>query len=211
MTRLGTSPALLVAGLALVVAVSSGTAAVAASLITGAQIKDRSITAVDVARNALTGVEINESKLGVVPRATTADKLAGVAASGYLRSSRIESGTVDFGSFASGQLGTVFTDPRLQLRVSYQEPAHLFFQNLSSTATIKVVGTGWFASTVYPSQLTLAPGASGFVSFDATGFVYGNFLVTARRVPASATAVLQLTCALDSDVSRSTFSCEGIG
>jgi hypothetical protein len=193
------------------VAVSSGTAAVAASLITGAQIKDRSITAVDVAKNTLTGVEVNESKLGVVPHATTADKLAGVAATGYLRSTRIESGTVDFSSFVAGQLGTVFTDPRLELRVSYQQPAHLFFQNLSTTATIKVVGTGWFASTVYPAQITLAPGDSAFVSFDATGFVYGTFLVSARRTPASATPVVQLTCAMDNDLNRSSFSCVGVG
>jgi hypothetical protein len=199
-----------VAGLALVVAVSSGTAAVAASLITGAQIKDRSITAVDVAKNTLTGVEVNESKLGVVPHATTADKLAGVAATGYLRSTHVETGTVDFTSFSAGQVGTVFTDARLGLRVAYQQPAHLYLENLSSTDTITVSGIGGYVSSNL-ATFTVGPGASTPLGFDAVGFMYGSFLVTSRRTPASATQVLQLTCAMDSGSGASSFSCVGVG
>ena len=210
MTRLRTSPALLVSGLALVVAVSSGTAAVAASLITGKQIKDRSITAVDVAKNTLTGVEINEGRLGPVPRATTADKLAGVASTGYLRSTRIESGTVDFVTFTSNQIGTVFTDRRLGLRVAYQYPARLYLQNLSATSTIKVAGIGGF-STPSVTALTLAPGTSAAISYEGVGMEFGTFLVTSRRTPVTSTQALQLTCAMDDGPTQASFSCVGVG
>ena len=211
MNRRSFSPSLVVAGIALVVAVSSGTAAVAATLITGAQIKDRSIGAVDVAKNALTGTEINESKLGPVPRSLTSDKLAGIASSGYLRSTRIESGTIDFLSLTTGQLGTLFTDPRLELRVSYQAPARLFLQNLSTTNSIKVAGIGFFGATANPTQVTIAPGQSTSIIYDATGFEYGSFLVTSRRTPASASPILQLTCAMDDGPTQTAFSCTGVG
>jgi hypothetical protein len=211
MTRLGTSPSLLVAGLALVVAVSGGTAAVAASLVTGAQIKDRSVTAVDVARNTLTGVEINETKLGVVPRATTADRLAGIASTGYLRSTRIESGTADFSTLSGSNTATVFVDSRLGLRVAYQNTARLYLQNLSATATIKVVGLGYFLTNIQPTQLTLAPGASTYINYDVSGFEFGTFLITSRRSPVTAAQVLQLTCAMDDGPAQATFSCVGVG
>jgi len=211
MHRSRISPALLVAALALVVAVSGGTAAVAATLITGKQIKDRSIGAVDIAKNALTGTEINEGTLGPVPRAVTSDKLAGIASTGYLRSTRIESGTIDFIALTAGQLGTLFTDPRLELRVSYQAPARLFLQNLSTTNSIKVAGIGFFGGTANPTQVTIAPGQSTSIIYDATGFEYGSFLVTSRRTPASASPVLQLTCAMDDGPSQTAFSCTGVG
>jgi hypothetical protein len=199
-----------VAGLALVVAVSSGTAAVAASLITGAQIKDRSIAAIDVAKNTLTGVEVNESKLGVVPRATTADKLAGVAASGYLRSTHVESGAVDYGTFVGGQVGTIFTDSRVGLRVAYEYPAHLYLENLSATSTIHILGIGGYLTPAI-TDLSVVPGAHVSISYEGVGMKYGSFLVTSHRVPVSANASLQLTCGLEDSPTQTSFTCVGVG
>ena len=59
-----------VATLALFVAL--GGTGYAASQLTGRDIKNRSISRVDVKKNTLTGTEINESKLKQVPRAKTA-------------------------------------------------------------------------------------------------------------------------------------------
>src|SRR3954447_20143267 len=56
-----------VATLALFVAL--GGTGYAASQLTGRDIKNRSISRVDIKKNALTGTEINESKLRQVPRA----------------------------------------------------------------------------------------------------------------------------------------------
>jgi hypothetical protein len=207
MTPRRVSPSIVVAAVAVLIAVSSGSA-VAATLITGKQIKDRSLTAVDIAKNTLTGVEINESKLGPVPNS---NRLGGLPGSAFLRSTRIESGTVDFNTFASSQIGTVFTDARLGLRIAYQQPARLYFDNLNTTATVTVSGVGFFGSTVYPSSFTIPPQSNATVVFDATGFVYGNFLVTTQRTPVSATSVMQLTCAMDTATpGRSAFSCVGV-
>lgn len=59
-----------VATLALFVAL--GGTSYAVSQVTGRQIKNRSITRVDVKRDALTGAEIDESRLRTVPRAQNA-------------------------------------------------------------------------------------------------------------------------------------------
>ena len=65
------SPAMVVACLAL--AVSLGGTAVAATTINGGLIKNRTIGAKKIKKNALTGTEIRESSLGKVPKATKAD------------------------------------------------------------------------------------------------------------------------------------------
>jgi hypothetical protein len=65
------SPSLIVALLALFVAV--GGTAIAVNKINGKTIKKKTIPANRVKPNALTGKQINEAKLGVVPKATTAD------------------------------------------------------------------------------------------------------------------------------------------
>ena len=64
------TPALVISILALVVALS-GTA-YAALVITGANVKNGTLTGVDVKANALTGTQIDEAKLGTVPKATSA-------------------------------------------------------------------------------------------------------------------------------------------
>jgi hypothetical protein len=63
-----------VATLALFVAL--GGSAYAVAKIGSKQVKNRSLKAIDHRRNALGGKEINESKLGPVPRATAADDAA---------------------------------------------------------------------------------------------------------------------------------------
>ena len=65
------SPATVIACLALFVAIS-GTS-YAAGKINGKKLKNRSVTAGKVKKDALTGTEINESKLGKVPSAQSAD------------------------------------------------------------------------------------------------------------------------------------------
>jgi hypothetical protein len=67
-----------VATLALFVAL--GGTSYAVSRITGKQIKDRSITRVDLRRDTLTGGEINESKLKQVPNALNAIQAASASA-----------------------------------------------------------------------------------------------------------------------------------
>lgn len=65
------SPATVIACLALFVAIS-GTS-YAAGKINGKKLKNRSVTAGKVKKDTLTGTEINESKLGKVPSAQSAD------------------------------------------------------------------------------------------------------------------------------------------
>lgn len=58
-----------------------------ASKINGKNIKNKSISGKKLKKNTLTGTQINESKLGQVPSAATADKLGGVAANGFVKGS----------------------------------------------------------------------------------------------------------------------------
>lgn len=65
----------------LAVFIALGGSSYAVATLSGSQLKNRSVRAVKVARNTLTGREIRESRLGQVPRANTADKLGGLTAS----------------------------------------------------------------------------------------------------------------------------------
>jgi hypothetical protein len=62
------------------VLVALGGSSYAALTINGAQLKNRSVRAIKIARNTLGGTEIRESALGKVPRARNADRLGGIAA-----------------------------------------------------------------------------------------------------------------------------------
>jgi len=62
--------------------VALGTGAYAAVKIDSGDIKNRSIKGADVARDALSGAHVNESKLGTVPSAATAENAATVQGSG---------------------------------------------------------------------------------------------------------------------------------
>lgn len=66
------SPALIISLIALFVAMG-GTAY--ALVITGADVKNGSLTGKDLKKNTLTGAQINESKVGKVPKAKVADRV----------------------------------------------------------------------------------------------------------------------------------------
>ena len=117
-----------IATLALVLAVGTG-GAWAAKSINGGLLKSRTITAIKVRKDTLTGTEIRESKLGIVPRASNAtnatnaanantantaasantaanaDKLGGIGPSGFVQGA---------GKFSAGRAtGTGAADPNV--------------------------------------------------------------------------------------------------
>jgi hypothetical protein len=63
-----------------------GGVADAAGVLDGGRLKSRSVSGKTLRKNTLTGKEINEAKLGVVPRATDAARLGGLAPTAFLRS-----------------------------------------------------------------------------------------------------------------------------
>ena len=65
----------------LAVFIAFGGSSYAVATLNGSRLKDRSVRAVKVARNTLTGREIRESRLGSVPRANNANRLGGLTAS----------------------------------------------------------------------------------------------------------------------------------
>jgi hypothetical protein len=91
------SPALVVAGLALVVALG-GTAFAApirhlAGSIDGASIKNHTIGGAKLKDDTLTGKQINESRLGAVPQAANADTVGGVTVRKVFYAPKTESAT----------------------------------------------------------------------------------------------------------------------
>jgi hypothetical protein len=64
--------------------VAMGGSAYAVSKITGAQVKDRSLTSRDLRSNSANGRVVNERSLGAVPRAQNSARLAGQPASRFL-------------------------------------------------------------------------------------------------------------------------------
>lgn len=92
--RRGPSPALVVAVIALVAALT-GTAVAAKHLISGSSIKKHSIPGNRLANHSITSTQVNKSKLGTVPHATVADtaanaaKLGGAAPGAFLSSSKL--------------------------------------------------------------------------------------------------------------------------
>jgi hypothetical protein len=60
--------------------IALGGSSYAALTITGADIRDRSLSYRDLKRNTLGGSRVKESRLGTVPRARNADKLNGLSA-----------------------------------------------------------------------------------------------------------------------------------
>jgi hypothetical protein len=123
------SLALVIACIALFVVVGGGTA-LAARLITGRDVKNGSLHGVDVHRNTLTGRQIRESRLGIVPHAGDAKKLGGVGAGGYGLAgvplvAQGANGVGNNAGCASGDLGIVVRDGRgdpIDARFSFQVP-----------------------------------------------------------------------------------------
>jgi hypothetical protein len=114
MKRLTPSPAMVVALIALFVSLGGVSYGVATGSITGKAIKNSSvgtkdlknndIRSGDIRNNSLTGSDVNESKLGKVPSAGSADsatsaanasQLGGAAPSAYLKGADVLHATVD--------------------------------------------------------------------------------------------------------------------
>ena len=239
------TPALAVVALAVVIVISGGTA-VAATLITGAQVADRSLTAVDIKRSTLTGAEVkdralgradirlgaltgaevldrsllgtdlalnsvtgaqvNESTLGAVPNASA---LGGVAANGYLRSTRVQSASVSILDAATPR--QLIADARLGIKVSYESTARLVIQNTSATATLAGYGFGYYVSTLQPRSFALTPGESVSLAFEAAGTRYAQFVIRQRNATASSSPVATLTCGLDDASPGNAFFCVLVG
>ncbi len=208
MTRHRPSAPLVISVAALVVALAGGGSALAASLVTGAQVRDRSLTGVDIAKNSLTGTEVKESTLAKVPAASRADLLGGHGAGSFARALR---GSVAIGSLIGSQSRAIFTDPSTGIRVSYQNPARFVLHNINTAATVTAVGEGHFASTIFPETLAIGPGADALVIFDATGVVYVHLLLHKKVNPPSAGPLLSLTCMMDASSEPESASCVGVG
>lgn len=110
------SPALVVAMIALFASLSGSAYAIH---ITGAQIRDRTITYRDVARDGLGGTNIKESRLGEVPLATNSANLGGVPPAGYQRS--CTAGTVQGFVRVRGSttFGNVYTSDPAKIDVKF--------------------------------------------------------------------------------------------
>jgi hypothetical protein len=211
-----------VALLALVVALGTS-GAVAATLITGKQVKNRSLTGADLKKNTLGGTEVNEAKLAKVPAAaradaatradsaaradaatradsalradtaSSADQLGGLGADGFLRSDRVLSASVPN---ASGSVGTVlFRDPATGLEVRAGDQGRPRLLNTNEGVELFVRGVGWFVvGNLSGYSATILPGNFAQVTFDATGFSYAQLIVVKRVADGSPAPRLQLTC-----------------
>ncbi len=183
------SPAMTVAICALFLSLFTA-GGVARTLISGSQIKSRTITGRNVKKDALGGVEIAESKLGAVPRAATADRLGGLRAADLLRADRVLSGTAS----SSAEDRLIVSDPATGLAVLTGPSSRLRLKNTGTTDSLEVHGLGYFvAPNIYPISQTLAPGAVADLVFDATGFTYAQLLVTRSG---AASARLDVSCSL---------------
>jgi len=145
-----------VATLALFIALGGG--AYAAGLIPGTNLRNRSVPAAKIRRNALTGTEIREGKLGTVPHAALADvaqnaaRLAGESPGRFERTGRLT-----YGNATEGVDARVLSWDALGLDVRTAPGAgSVLLRNTGSGRLLYVVGDGPAA--------TLAPGADAMAS-----------------------------------------------
>lgn len=184
------SPSMVVALVAVVIA--SVGSAVAATLITGSQIKDRSITAIDVRKNTLGGAEINELKLGVVPRAANAATVGGRAFRQFSASANTGIGNV------------IFSDAKTGLRVRVASNGGPQLENFNTSLALNVhgittLGEGQTNHDGFLGRVsrTIAPGNSTFFSLSTINPSFYDLLVT--RGDTSVRSI-HLTCAVVSVV-----------
>jgi len=174
------------ATLALVVALSTGTAyavprvtaALARGSVTGAMIRDHTITAADVKVGGLVGADIapgtltaNRFAAGALPRVTTGS--AALDASGH----------------------TILTDPStgVQLR-TIGSASDLIVANPTGYP-VALTGIGFYFGTAPESRnQTVAPHSTALIGFQATGFAYAQLLLQ-RATSSAAEPVAQVTCA----------------
>ncbi len=114
--RFRPSHATIVAYIALFVALGGSVYAATSSKINGQKIKPNSVPGNRIKPGSLTGSQINASTLGVVPKATQADKatradsagnaeqLAGAPSSAYVKGSDVVGGTIVGGTYANPTL-----------------------------------------------------------------------------------------------------------
>lgn len=205
-----------VLGLVIATAATAG----AARLITGKQIKDGSISAKDLSR----AVRAQLAKAGTPgppgpagkdgapnPNAENAAQLGGLAPDAFLRSDRLLSGSVQY---ASGSVGKVlFRDPATGLEVRAGDQGRPRLVNTNGEAELFVRGVGWFVpGNLYGYDATIQAGNFTQVTFDATGFNYGQFMVVKWVADGSPAPRLQLTCAFkDSAIpAQNVLSCVGV-
>jgi hypothetical protein len=182
---------------AVVVAASSG--AVAATVITGTQIKNGTITSADLKDGTVASVDI---KNGGVKQADVAG--------GYLTSGRVITRTVSILSPpAEGRV--LFTHRPTGLTVAYANPARLRLTNTSTTATIAGSGVGHYSGTVYSRSVQIPPGASEDVLFDAVGTRYVSFVLRQRQASAGSSPAVSLSCMLDDASPGNAFTCTAVG
>ena len=183
LSRLRPSPAMGVALIALAVAL--GGSAYAVSSIDGRSLVNRSVPAVKVKRNALGGTEINEARLGRVPRAASAlradtatsaasattasvassagnaERLGGLGPAAFVHGdARILQGTLAVAAAATGQ--TLLTVPGVgTLLANCPAGGSVDFRN-DSGGTLNLVGTGHngTAASLLPNAPDLAVGAT---------------------------------------------------
>ena len=179
----------------------------ATNAVTSAKVKDRSLVGNDVSRDSLTGSEINESRLGRVPRAASADALQGLGASSFLRSSRIQTATVSI--IAAGPQ-VLFTDAHVGVRVEYLPGTNsLELVNIDPSATLGYRGEGG-GSGLTTRTGSIVSGDKAVIGFEGNGVYYAHFMVRKRTNPASASALVDFTCMLDDASPGNSFSCVAI-
>jgi hypothetical protein len=195
MARFTSTHALVVlAGIAaLAVAASSG--AVAATQITGLQIKNGTVTGADLKDGTVASADI---KNGGIAQADVAG--------GYLRSSRVVSRSVSLLDLPPGEARLVLTHPAtgLQVRYVFAGSPSLRFTNTSSRP---VSGSGLtYNASIGAVQSTQVDIPSGDVE-TVPGLGYGSYLFRQLRTPADASVVVTVTCARQD----TTVSCTAVG
>jgi len=187
--------------------------------VTSSKLAPGAVTASSVARDALTGAQINAATLGEVPsaeHAASADSAAaaanaaaigGVPLTGLLQSNHVLTGSAPI---LPGKTNLVFRDPRTGLQVSANESGDLVLSNPSATTTIVGNGAGYYGSgtQLHETSVFLAPGAQEVITYEATSFTYGHFVLVSEPtlVP------LDLTCSeAQSTDSLYYLTCVGIG
>jgi hypothetical protein len=183
------------ATLALVLALGGTT--YAATNVTSRQIVNGTIRGVDVRKDSLSGVQVNESKLGPINRARsakTADQLAGLDPSFYEKSSRIL-----FGRLLGTQVG-VFANyvawPEMGIAVQTDGDADDRADvRLQST---RVAGSNDMKVTVLNADasgnVNLAPGATAILESQHAGGSVISFVVTDNGGTSAPGQAMWVTC-----------------